>query len=676
MRTSSHGNGFLGATHGDHGEANTLRAAIWFVLSSTVLALAPWPVAQAAPAVVFAEDFSDGLAGWGATGLWAASTRGGNGTSAHYGIELSNRSTYDVGANRGELLSPVIDLPAGNVTLQFWTRWRGEGCINEHPTVLVETRNGAREVLIERCAPSGELVLSADMGRFATLPVRLVFLWDTHDAGNNDFEGWYVDDVRVLAGGAPTPTQADLAVKDVRVDQGATEGGNMTARAALHNLANTSVPAGFRVDFAVDGVVRLSQSYPEGMPAGYSLQIAAVLPAPSAGTHVLTVTADAGHELTEPNETNNAGDASFFVASAGPNLAAFLDLPPTQSLLEDHFIDARGEVANVGSESANVNITSEWRLDGQLVERVVTPAGLPAQARYPFFASIGPLEVGQHVLTFTVDVDGNFSETEESDNLATRVFNVSEAAQVSVDSLVVTREPTPWGQADPLARYVADIDVCNRGAPTLSGGLFLGLYSNTTVTSWRDVNTTRLDLDRDECRHLRFAFEAWAAIGDFHVAAIATSMNDGRSDDDRRDAAVSRLVEGRGGVVVLGGPAPASPTVRATEPIAWNAIENVGNMLNGNAPRALAETAANATYTNPVWRCADPAYANHVVCMQLNGEIGFGQLRACRPPAFPNLLATVVYTAGSTAFGAMEGATGRNPCQGGLARIANETLAP
>lgn len=171
--------------------------------------VSPPPDLQSLP---FDDDVEEGPGDWTSSGLWHITTdRANSPTHAwYYGQENGpglEDNDYDTGSdNRGELISPALNLTGvDEAQLSFWTFWEGEGCQWEHPIVQVQPEGGTFETVWEDCRPEGDGDVSVDLSAYAGQIVRLRFLWDTLDGINNDFEGWYVDDINVSVPPPPQP---------------------------------------------------------------------------------------------------------------------------------------------------------------------------------------------------------------------------------------------------------------------------------------------------------------------------------------------------------------------------------------------------------------------------------------------------------------------------------------
>ena len=155
---------------------------------------------------VFSDDMESGVNGWAADGLWHLTTR--RFYSPVHSWWYGNESTgnYDTGAtNWGSLVSPPISLPSADmITLVFnsWYETEDMGTFWDKKLVYISTDGGTTWTLIHQVSgsPMREWVEQAvDITSYAEKTVMIKFFFDTVDPVLNFFEGWYIDDVRVVA---------------------------------------------------------------------------------------------------------------------------------------------------------------------------------------------------------------------------------------------------------------------------------------------------------------------------------------------------------------------------------------------------------------------------------------------------------------------------------------------
>jgi len=162
------------------------------------------------------EGFEGTLTGWVLDGLWGQSARrAGTGTQAlWYGEEPTG--SYDTGARTvGSAISPVFTVPASDPYLVFDSWYETEpGRSYDTKTVSVLSASGVPLVTFSPLShPSQQWETRGhSLANQAGQDVRIRFQFDSGDADHNDYEGWYVDNVRVVGDDSPDEgpsTEAD-----------------------------------------------------------------------------------------------------------------------------------------------------------------------------------------------------------------------------------------------------------------------------------------------------------------------------------------------------------------------------------------------------------------------------------------------------------------------------------
>ncbi|MHC5053532.1 MAG: FG-GAP-like repeat-containing protein [Planctomycetota bacterium] len=173
------------------------------------------------------EDFEAGLGGftidntWGTgtvDGLWHVSTGydsdpGHSAPTSLYfgqGEGVFGGGDYDVGHTSGAVYSPPIALPAGEpafLTFSYLLDLEFGADVAE-----VAVDDGTGYVMVLSTADSslwptgpGWSGAFADLAPFAGSTITLRFSFDTQNAFDNLFEGWYIDDVRIEPWAGPMP---------------------------------------------------------------------------------------------------------------------------------------------------------------------------------------------------------------------------------------------------------------------------------------------------------------------------------------------------------------------------------------------------------------------------------------------------------------------------------------
>ena len=184
-------------------------------LAIVLAAAAFLAAATGASATVFLQEgFEAGAPGWEAYGqvegqelsLWHIDDyRVFSGDyAAAYNTGAANYN-YDVGWNFGILMSPWIDLsgtPTAYMDFKSWLETENQPLhLFDDAHVVVKPGSGNWVPLFPdiQWFKQGQWIdIRADLNPFAGYgPVRVGFYFDTVDHQYNDYEGWYVDNIRV-----------------------------------------------------------------------------------------------------------------------------------------------------------------------------------------------------------------------------------------------------------------------------------------------------------------------------------------------------------------------------------------------------------------------------------------------------------------------------------------------
>jgi murein DD-endopeptidase MepM/ murein hydrolase activator NlpD len=143
---------------------------------------------------------------WPHTNNWDLTTAQKHGGSASYGYEPAGQSNYDTGVpNAGDLTSPPIQITGSGYYLRFWYRYETEssGKYWDKRQVLISADNGASfQALLQLSDdPQDYWVQSPaiDLGAYTNKTVLVRFHFETVDARNNAYKGWYIDDFSISA---------------------------------------------------------------------------------------------------------------------------------------------------------------------------------------------------------------------------------------------------------------------------------------------------------------------------------------------------------------------------------------------------------------------------------------------------------------------------------------------
>ncbi len=165
---------------------------------------------------VYSENFDAGTAtGWNKSSssadLWRLSSDCVAAASGNFKLGFSRAAPncdYATGAQAtGWVRSPTINLSGfGSATLMFSHFWEVESFNGEFDImrVQVSSNNGTNWTTLQQWDarsgnPGGWLLEDFDVSAFISSQFRVRFQFDSVDGTANDFQGWYVDDVEVIA---------------------------------------------------------------------------------------------------------------------------------------------------------------------------------------------------------------------------------------------------------------------------------------------------------------------------------------------------------------------------------------------------------------------------------------------------------------------------------------------
>lgn len=168
----------------------------------------------------YATDFESGMSDWSAGGLWHAVDNADPYFEAHSGSHSlwygqDGTGNYDTGStNSGYLTSPAIYLPqSSSYWLRFasWYETETDGLLYDNRCVGVSVSGAPFEQFycFQDDTPSVWRNSPAiDLSAYAGQVVRVQFYFDTRDDIQNNYRGWYVDDVTITE--TPPPSCTDV----------------------------------------------------------------------------------------------------------------------------------------------------------------------------------------------------------------------------------------------------------------------------------------------------------------------------------------------------------------------------------------------------------------------------------------------------------------------------------
>lgn len=160
---------------------------------------------------IFQDDMESGANGWTADGLWHLANHRSSSpdTAWYYGLDSSRN--YDTGSsNTGHLVSPEIELQSWayiNLVFNSWHKTEVEDPVNRDlKTVEISVFEAGSwsgwntlYTLDSSTVNQGLwLQYRLDLSGYAGKKVRIRFTFDTVSNEFNDYEGWYIDDVKLV----------------------------------------------------------------------------------------------------------------------------------------------------------------------------------------------------------------------------------------------------------------------------------------------------------------------------------------------------------------------------------------------------------------------------------------------------------------------------------------------
>jgi len=178
------------------------------------------------PNTVFVDNIENDISDWitsGGSSLWHPSNNrfSSASTAWYYGVE--NSFNYDIGDNQGSLISPPIDLTniTGSTLIFNHFLDTEENIRYDKALVKISDDNGLSfKDIFTRLTTNGVFVEEKlNISAFDGEIIQIQFSFDTVDGTFNNYEGWYVDDVRVegqyVASPPPTPNQDPVAIAGI-----------------------------------------------------------------------------------------------------------------------------------------------------------------------------------------------------------------------------------------------------------------------------------------------------------------------------------------------------------------------------------------------------------------------------------------------------------------------------
>jgi len=155
----------------------------------------------------FADDFENGIGGWSTVvysgpDLWHISDLAYSSPTHSLWCGIQGNTHYDTGARvNTAIVSPSIALPedAEYISLTFWETYNTESGW-DRCYVDISTDDGNTWIQL-RTAPTGSsggwVYREFNISAYQGLTVKIRYYFDTQDEVNNNYPGWFVDDVAI-----------------------------------------------------------------------------------------------------------------------------------------------------------------------------------------------------------------------------------------------------------------------------------------------------------------------------------------------------------------------------------------------------------------------------------------------------------------------------------------------
>ncbi len=181
--------------------------------------------------VPYAADMEQSLDDWTAIN-WTAAPEANhtNGGNAGWKYDAGSSSGYDTGQpNAGMLTSPSIQIPiSGETFLRFYYNYETEDerVHWDQRWVQISSNGGAFEnVLLLSSDPMGYWLKSPaiSLAPYTGQVIRVRFYFVTRDSMNNQFSGWYIDDVSITNDPPPSCSDQDSSIpQSLSIEDGQT----------------------------------------------------------------------------------------------------------------------------------------------------------------------------------------------------------------------------------------------------------------------------------------------------------------------------------------------------------------------------------------------------------------------------------------------------------------------
>jgi len=206
----------------------------WAVLAALIASIATPPQASAQQAYAYNNIFDDN-SGLTLTGMWAvdntpAVPNAAPGSSGGNNLNYNDGTDYDNGAtNSGTARTPTIDLTGvSTASMTFWCRYQTEDAGTTYDQRWIRIYNATSQAQVYTGQFSGSAASPLTCPSMSTwhqhswtnmpaaalnIPIIVEFYFNTVDGGVNQYQGWFVDDLQIIADDVTPPELIDdLAV--------------------------------------------------------------------------------------------------------------------------------------------------------------------------------------------------------------------------------------------------------------------------------------------------------------------------------------------------------------------------------------------------------------------------------------------------------------------------------
>ncbi|MEW6103549.1 MAG: T9SS type A sorting domain-containing protein, partial [bacterium] len=152
---------------------------------------------------IYKEDFDDGnTEGWALDGLWHISDKRQD--TPKFSIVYNNGTDYNVGRTYGGAISPIIDLRnCNNASLSFksWYETEDSSTYWDRKIVYLSTEDSSYTNWTQISQVYGTMRqwigYQVDLTPYCKKKIKLKFFFDSIDHILNNYEGWYIDSIKI-----------------------------------------------------------------------------------------------------------------------------------------------------------------------------------------------------------------------------------------------------------------------------------------------------------------------------------------------------------------------------------------------------------------------------------------------------------------------------------------------